>query len=274
MKAPALLILLAALAAPPALAAPAKKPAPPAVKAPPYQAGRPALKTRPVGDAAILRTVADAMGFVRTGGPNGETINRLQLRGSGRVTEGGVTYAAPRYVYTISLHLKATREDIQRTAAGKTDRVVRVVSNQDAWDEKEPGVDGRPAPGAAQARRLQLSRTPFGFTRALLDAPAGSVKVTDPGPGGKVTLAFAIEGAPTTAVLNAEYRPETITQVVAGKTYVARFPDYKDLSEYGVMFPTRWIETVGGQPHLDLTINDGRVASYAVFPKPAALAAQ
>lgn len=241
---------------------------------PPVQAGRPDLKTRPSGDKEIIYTVTDAMGFVRSagGGTTTNTINRVQLRGSGKVTEGGVAYKADTYIYTISLSLKAAREDITRSAGKTSDRVVRVVLDKDAWDEAEPGIDGKATSESALNRRLQLARTPFGFTRALIDAPAGSVKVTDPGPKGKVTLAFPIEGVMTTTVLNAEYRPETITMVVDGKTLQSRFPAYHDVSEYGLMFPTRWIETIDGKTRLDVVINDGRVASYAVFPKPASLA--
>jgi hypothetical protein len=235
--------------------------------APPAQAGRVPPKTRPSGDAAIIRTEADAMGFIRGmgAGETTTTINRVQLRGSGKMTVNGVTTPVSHYIYTLSLHLKAAREDIQ--PAGKGARTVRVVLDKDAWDEKEPGVDGHAADGAAAARRLQLARTPFGFTRALIDAKPGEVKVTDGGPG-KVTLAFPIDGVMTTAVLNADYRPASISMTVDRKAIVTRYDTYRDLSEYGLMFPTHWTETVAGKPYLDLKIDDGRVASYAVFPKP------
>ncbi len=263
-------ILLGALAAFAlgALPAAAKDAAPP-------QAGRPALKARPTGDAAIIRTVADAMGFIRGMGPGetNNTLNRLQLRGSGKVTEGGVAYTVPKYIYTLSLHLKAAREDIQRAGRPTGVRTVRVVSGNDAWDEKEPGVNGRATSDSAFSRRLALSRTPFGLTRALLDATPATVKITDPGPAGKITIAFPIEGVATTITLDENYRPQTIAQTVEGKAIVTTYADYRDLAEYGVMFPTRWTETIDGKPHLDLKIDDGRVASYAVFPKPASLVA-
>ena len=108
----------------------------------------------------------------------------------------------------------------------------------------------------------------------MLDADQATVKVVDPGEGGKVTISFAIEGVPTVAELNSDYRPETITMKVDGKTLVARHRAYKDISEYGVMFPTRSTETIDGRPYLDLTIDDARVASYAVFPMPAFLEAR
>jgi len=246
-----------------------------AAPAAPVQAGRPALKTRPVGDAAIIRTVADAMGFVRGVGRNEttNTLNRLQWRGKGQMTVGTAVYPITRYVYTVSLHLKGAREDITRTVQGKPERSVRVVLDQDAWDEREPGIDGRIAAGAARNRRLQLARTPLGFTRALLDADPASVKVVDPGAAGKVTLAFAVEGVALAATLDANYRPERIEMLVDGQRIVDRYSAYRDLSEYGVMFATRWTESIDGRPHLNLTIDDARVASYAVFPKPTATAA-
>jgi len=237
---------------------------------PPYQAGRPALKTRPVGDAAVKRTVADAMGFIRGMGAmeTNKSLNRLQWIGVGQMTEGAAVYPVTRYSYQISFYLKAGREDVTRTVKGKPERSVRVWVDQQAWDEREPGIDELPASDTAQHRRLQLARTPLGFTRAMLDADQSKVKVVDPGPAGKVVVAFDVEGVPVSAILNAEYRPETITMKVDGKEYVERYRAYKDLSEYGIMFPTKWTETVDGKPRYDITFTETRVASYAVFPKP------
>jgi hypothetical protein len=123
----------------------------------PFQAGRPALKVRPQGDQAIKRTVADAMGFVRGMGAmeTTKTLNRLQWLGKGKMTEGTTTYDLIKYSYAVSLHLKAAREDIQRKAGGKVDRLVWVVRDQDAWDESAPGVDAAPSIAACGWRALQ-----------------------------------------------------------------------------------------------------------------------
>jgi hypothetical protein len=264
----ALASALIALSAHAEEAKPAKAPA--AAPVSPKQAGRPALRARPAGDQAIKRTVADAMGFVRGMGQaeTTKTLNRMQWSGKGQLTEGDVAYPLTRYTYTISLHLKAAREDYTRTVKGKPERSVRVLLDQDAWDEREPGVDGKPASDTAHNRRLQLARTPFGFVRSMLDADQSTVKVVDPGPTGKVTISFAVEGTPINATLDRDYRPETIAMRVDGKEIVERYGAYRDLSEYGVMFPTRWSESIDGRPHVNLTIDDGRVASYAVFSKP------
>jgi hypothetical protein len=235
----------------------------------PHQAGRPAPKTRPAGDKAIIRTAADALGFVRGVGrtQTTDTLNRLQWGGAGKITEGSTLYAVSHYRYTLSLHLKAAREDYERAVQGKSQRVIHVVAGQDAWDENEPGVGGQLEPGSARSRYLQWARTPFGFVRLLLDADPSTVKVSDDGPN-KVRICLPVEGVMTTALLDPDYRPASISMEVDGKLIMARYRDYRDLAEYGVMFPTRISETVAGQPHIDLSIDDARVASYAVFPKP------
>jgi hypothetical protein len=235
----------------------------------PAQAGRPAPKTRPAGDKAIIHTVADALGFVR-GVDRSETtntLNRLQWGGSGKMTDGTVVSSISHYRYTLSLHLKAAREDYERVSRGKAQHVVQVVAGEDAWDEQQPGVGGHMNPGSARARQLQLARTPFGFARWLLEADPSTVKVIDDGPN-KISISLPIDGVVTTAVLDPDYRPASISMKVDGRQIVDRYRDYRDLAEYGVMFPTKIGETVDGRPHLELSIDDARVASYAVFPKP------
>jgi hypothetical protein len=237
----------------------------------PFQAGRPPLKERPVGDAAIIRTMADAMGFIRFFGPREttDTINRLLWRGAGTMVENGMTYQISQYTYNTGLLTNAAREDIMRTdAKGNDSRIVRVVVGDMAWDETAPGIGGKAAPGQSKPRLLRHARTPFGFTRFVLKAAPGTVKVMDPGPNGKVTVSVPVQGVLTTATLNPHYRPESIVQTLNGKTYEALYTDYKDVSEYGVMFATHITEKVAGKLSMELTIDDGRVSSYAVFPKP------
>jgi hypothetical protein len=238
----------------------------------PFQAGRPMMTARPVGDKAVIRTIADAMGFIRGVGAGESTdiLNRLMWRGKGTMTDArGARYQVKRYTYGVAMQRGAAREDVERVGPdGKADRIVAVVFGDRAWDEREPGLDGKYNDAQAKARRLRLARTPFGFTRALLKADPATVKVVDPGPGGKIVVSLPIEGVATTAALNAQYRPETIAMTVDGQRYEATYPDYADLSEYGVMFPTRIVEAVNGKAALDLAIDDGRVATYVVFPPP------
>jgi hypothetical protein len=236
-----------------------------AKRTPPFQAGRPTLTVRPAGDAAVIKTMADAMGFVR-GAPFEvtDTINRVQWNAAGTLT-GPSGPMKVRYTYGLSLSLGAAREDI-RPASGP--RLVRVVHGDKAWNETAPGIGGTWANDQAKARRLQLARTPFGFTKAVLKAPAGSVRVTDPGPGGVVTVSLSIEGVPTTATLDEDYRPRTVSMTVDGRRYEATYTDYRDLSEYGLMFPVRTVEKIDNRVVADLTTSDTRVSNYLIFPPP------
>jgi hypothetical protein len=236
----------------------------------PFQAGRPPLKARPAGDKAIIRTLADALGFIRGigAGETTETLNRLMWRGSGVMTDKAGQYKVTRYTYLVSMHLNAAREDIVRTGpGGKEDRIVRVVVGDKAWDETAPGVGGRYV-DEAKGRMLRYARTPFGFTRLLLHADPAGVKVADPGPGGKVTVSFPVQGVMTTATLDQYYRPAMIVQKVGAQRLEADYADYRDLAEYGVMFPTRIVEKTNGTTTADLKIDDARVSSYGVFPPP------
>jgi phosphoserine aminotransferase len=88
-----------------------------------------------------------------------------------------------------------------------------------------------------------------------------------------IYTAMPIEGVPTTVVLDTHYRPATVSMTVDGHRHETSYADYRDLSEYGVMFPTKIVETVDGRTVMTLQINDARVASYVVFPPPSAVAA-
>ena len=238
----------------------------------PKQAGRPALKTRPSGDAAIVRTVADAMGFVRGlgRGETTDTLNRLQWFGAGTMTENGRRYVVTKYSYAMSLSLNGAREDLQRRpmVGGATERLVYAYLGADAWNETTPGVGATPAPDPTKLRRLQFLRTPFGFTKALLQLQPGTATITDPGPGQRITIAAMLEGVPFLATLDPDYRPASIVIDVDGHTIGTTYAQYRDLHEYGVMFPTRIADTVDGRPTRTLAIDDGRVASYLILQPP------
>ena len=237
----------------------------------PFQAGRPSLKERPSGDKAIIHTMADALGFVRGfgRGERTETLNRLQWFGAGRLMENGHTYQVVKYSYALSLHLTGAREDIQFKAPGSvSERRVQVFLDGQAWDETTPGVGGTLAPNALKERDLRFLSTPFGFTKAILMAEPGSVKVNDPGPGGKVTISATLHQTAFTATLDPDFRPSIISFTSDGKKTEARWTAYRDLHGYGVMFPTHATLIEGGTVVRDLTIDDGRVASYLILQPP------
>jgi hypothetical protein len=240
----------------------------------PFQTGRPSLKERPVGDKAIIFTVADALGFVRWTPPRQttDTLNRLQWLGSGTQVEAGKTYTISRYSYALSLSLNGAREDIQRVGPnGASQRLVQAYLGQAAWDETAPGVGAKAVDaGQARERRLRFLRTPFGFTKALLKADASMVKITDPGAGGVIRIALTVDGTTVAATLDAYYRPASISTRVDGQVVEVQYGRYQSINEYGVMFATRVTEKLNGQTRLTLNINDARVASYLILQPPAA----
>ena len=237
----------------------------------PYQAGVPPVKDgeRPKGDAAILRLVEDQMGFIRGAGraESLHVINRLDYSGCGEIVENGHTYDATRYVYGVSLHQNAAREDITGTGPDGKVRLIRVVRDNEAWDESSPGVGTHSADKLAKQRELQLGRTPFGILNAIVNLKPDQIKIRDPGHGA-VTLQLPVDGVSTKVVLDRNYRPATVTQRVGHHTIVDQFTDYHDLNQYGVMVPRHIEETVDGHPHLALHIIHSGLATYQVFPAP------
>jgi len=235
----------------------------------PYQAGVPPVKDgeRPKGEAAILRLIEDQVGFIRGDGPaeNLHTINRLDYSGCGEIVEGGHTYDATKYIYGVSLHESAAREDI--TAEDKV-HLIRVVRGNEAWDESSPGVGTHSADKLARQRELQLGRTPFGIVNAIVDLNPDQIKIHDTG-SGPVTLQLPVDGVATKVVLDRNYRPETVTQRVDHHLIVDQFTDYHDLNQYGLMIPRHIVETIDGHPHLMLHIIRSGLATYEVFPAPA-----
>jgi hypothetical protein len=240
------------------------------VSASPHQAGRPALKEPPRGNAAIVRTVIDAVGLIRFTGPRETTatVNRLRWRGDGDVHDASGTYKAT-YSYGMSLAQVAAREDIQRAAAnGSGGRQVRVVHGELAWNESTPGVPTGFAPDQALKRRMQFWRTPFGIAKALSLAQLASIKVTE-SESSAVQLDFKIEGVPTQVSLDSDYRPWRVVQVIGKDKFEDRYTDYKDFTEYGLMFAGHTVETINGKPYLDIHSHEADAGEYLVFVPPA-----
>ncbi len=234
----------------------------------PSQVGSVPFKTRPSGDKDIIHAMADRVGFVRGLGraETTETLNRLQWDGSGQVAGANGALVNADYSYAMSLSLGGAREDIKPMSGP---RITRVVLGDKAWNETAPGLGGTWANDQARARRLQFARTPFGFVKTVLNAAPGSVKVTDPGPGGAVTISLDIEGVPTIATLDPDYRPARITMRDGKDVIETTYPAFSDLQAYGIMFPAHTIETVNGRKTADLKFTKGHAASYLIFPPPA-----
>jgi hypothetical protein len=238
----------------------------------PYQAGVPPVKERPRGNASILRMVEDQLGMIRGAGP-AETlhaINRLRYSGCGEIVEDGHTYEVTKYIYGVSLHEDAAREDIEAEGPdGKANvHLIRVVRGNEAWDESTPGVGTRSADKLAKERQLQLARTPWGIVDAITTLDASRIKVHDSG-SGEVTLQLPVDGISTKVVLDRNYRPTTVTQRVGRRLIVDQYSDYHDLNQYGLMIPRHIVETIDGHAHLTLHIIQSGLATYEVFPAPA-----
>jgi len=232
----------------------------------PYQAGVPPVKERPKGEAAILRMVEDQVGMIRGAGP-AETlhaINRLRYSGCGELVEDGHTYEVTKYIYGVSLHENAAREDVQ--AEDKV-RLIRVVRDKEAWDESTPGVGTHSEDKLARERQLQLQRTPYGIVDAIVGLDPSRIKIHDTG-SGAVTLQLPVEGVATKVVLDRNYRPMTVTQRVGRHTIVDQYTDYHDLNQYGLMIPRHIVETIDGKPHLTMHITQSMLSEYEAFPAP------
>ena len=237
----------------------------------PYQAGVPPItdENRPKGDAAILRTIEDQMGFIRGAGA-AETlhaINRMRYGGCGQIVEGGHTYEVTQYTYGISLHQDAAREDIEGEGPDGKVRLIRVVRGNEAWDESTPGVGTHSADKLAKQRQLQLGRTPFGIVNTITNLDPRQIRIRD-NSHGAVTLQLPVDGVTTEVVLDRNYRPAMVTQRVDHHRIVDQYSDYHDINQYGVMIPRHIVETIDGHPHLTLHIVQSEMSDYEVFPAP------
>jgi hypothetical protein len=235
----------------------------------PYQAGVPPVKERPKGKDAILRMVEDQMGFIRGAGP-AETlhaINRLRYSGCGQIVEDGHTYGVTQYIYGMSLHQDAARENFEGQGPDGKVHMIRVVRGNEAWDESAPGVGTHSADRLAKQRAMQLARTPFGIVNTIVNIDAKRIRVRDTGHG-PVTLQLPLNGVSTKVVLDRNYRPATVTQRFDHHLIVDHYSDYHDLNQYGLMIPRHIEETIDGHPHMMLHIIRSELADYEVFPAP------
>jgi hypothetical protein len=240
------------------------------VKQSPPQAGSLPLKP-PQSDAAIIRAILDKVGLIRGFGPyeTTATVNRLRWGGDGQMYEAGTTYKVTHYDCGVSLLQAAERADITRTAPnGQSGRIIQVVASDKAWNERTPGVPIGWANAEARSRRLALWRTPFGIAKQIALATPGQIKIKQ-SKDQPIRLNLAVEGVETIVLLDSDYRPWRVEQKVAGHRMVNQYGDYRDLTEYGLMYATHIVETVDGKPRLDLRIRDADTASYQVFPPPA-----
>jgi hypothetical protein len=236
--------------------------------------------TKPEGNAAIIRTMADALGMVRLNffkrppSEDLDVVNRLQIGGTGTAFNPTTkANSEVKLVYGMALHSWESRLDGRvKDPAGKETRIVEVVSGDRAWNETTPGVGGVYKMDEVQIRRHFLALNPHAFTRVALKAKPETVKIVEA--GGVTTITVPFDGSPVTATLDQDYRPVKVVlsyqDAKRGTTTLeANYGRYWDISEYGVMFPRDAVFKLNGAKIFDLKVDDGRVGPYLQFPAPA-----
>jgi hypothetical protein len=173
-------------------------------------------------------------------------------------------------------------------------REIQVVSGTFAWNEIDK-IGGGLQPGWGSAvpametvtdRLLRLWTTPIGLYKAAATAGAkaqvttenGATVLTFPFTAGKpLPTAYLVvgqlEGTPVKVTLDSLYRPARADLRFRNQVYVTIYSGYGDLNEADyksdVYTPARIVQTVDGQPVLDLTVQKTNTYNpYILMPVP------
>jgi len=229
-----------------------------------------------MNNAAVIESAAEALGMVRGPQRRMDSINTVQFSGNGTMSvpqsDGPpLNYEITETTLGISYSIPAMRWDLTRVGPdGDAQRRIQVVRGDRAWNERLPGVDPTPVEDQVSRRLRRIWLTPHGIVRAAVDNPsAASVGSRD----GNRTLTVIIDGTPVTATLDGDFRPERVEMViehqVLGATLLeVSYSDYIDWPKLDVYFPSRIVQTIGGETTLDLTVTDFFQNPYVVFPTP------
>jgi hypothetical protein len=254
----------------------------------------------PVGDAmATVKTVADRLGMLRTVQPPGGTLRGVNgilfvAHGTMATPQAGATWPTRTVsklttevtYYRFSQGMAVSpgmRWDFTLAAAdGKPERQVQVAAGSFAWNETEPGGTAIPAMETADERLREIWLTPQGLIWAALtpDGKGLANGVTVSQEGHDVVLTIPENGTPVKVTLDVQNRPARVeTRVkdpVLGDTAVeTTYSGYRDFENaYGVFFPTRIVQKLGGHTVLDLTVTEFHTNPYVVFPVPANVSGQ
>jgi hypothetical protein len=226
--------------------------------------------------AAVIESAAEALGMVRGPQRRTDSINTVQFSGNGTMSvpqSDGPTlnYEITETTLGISYSIPAMRWDLTRVGSdGDMQRRIQVVRGDRAWDERLPGIDPTPVEDQVSRRLRRIWLTPHGIVRAAVDDPAA---VSIGSRNGRTTLAVVIDGTPVTATLDGDFRPERVEMMiehrVLGETLLeAAYTDYVDWPKLDVYFPSRIVQTLGGETTLDLTVTEFFQNPYVVFPTP------
>ena len=173
------------------------------------------------------------------------------------------------YTRAINYDAKSSREEMaftQPVFGGQQQNAE--VSGDKAWNVGANGPN--PQPAAAEERQLQIWLTPHGFLKGAL--AAGSATMKDGDAGSHLVTFTALGKYSVTGTIdnhNLVTRVETTeaNPVLGDMVVIANYSDYKDFG--GVKFPAKIVQTQGGFPVWELTINQVQPNAPADLPVPA-----
>ena len=232
------------------------------------------------GPKVAVDIAAEEMGMVRLPQRVTTALNTLEFTASGTMAEIGADgkwsdYRVTKLIFGMDFVIPACRMEMELVGSGtRKQHEIRVAAGKQAWDEKKPGIDGKPMPDTAAVERERLIwLTPQGAMWAAMLAGDKAVLSNE---GGRLTISFSIDDEPVKVLLNAQLQPERIEMQAHSSTYgntvfVATYMGYKDFEGYLVPFPTKMTYKAGGRTILDLDIKSQISNPYVIFPRPSTM---
>ncbi|HET7130819.1 MAG TPA: hypothetical protein VFJ95_01170, partial [Gammaproteobacteria bacterium] len=258
----------------------------------------------PAADAKDLKSVLFNwtwhMGMLR-GVEEHELMATLEYQGTGTLQVNGQPCNLTKYRISNNYQLPGERIQYACTQSnGRTVSGIEVVHGPYAWNEDIPGAElvagkgkATPMPNAVAERLIRLWASPQGAPKAALQSAnqpdpikleaskttigATSVKWE----GSKPVVTFAIpgvRGATATAVLDKDWRAESVVVKQGGITTEFTYSDYQDwnnpLNKVEVFYAGKMLEKKNGKVVRDLTTKETETGSvYVVMPVPASVKA-
>ena len=232
---------------------------------------------------AVLKAASAAMGAA--------SLKSIQYSGVGWNAAVGQSFGPdedwPRfdvtsYARTIDYEARSSREELTRrqgnypprggggTPIQGEQRQIAIVSGSYAWNVQ--GSNTNPAPGAAEARQLDIWLSPHGFLRAAEQA-ANPTAVSLMLEGRRMTIVsfvvmgkYRVNGTITDQNLVERVQTWVANPVFGDMVYEHRYTDYKDFG--GIKFPTV-LHSHQGDPRLNPGHNWMEVRVSTVQPNAA-----
>jgi glyoxylase-like metal-dependent hydrolase (beta-lactamase superfamily II) len=207
-----------------------------------------------------------------------DALRSLQYSGAGFDFVLGQAYSptAPWPKFNVKSYTRAI--DFERSAS-QTTRVRTQFENPPRGGGQQP-VAGEQTqnqtivvgPNTPWDQQLEIVATPHGFLKAAAARPATLRTQTRDGKRYTVVTFTGDNKAQVNGYINDQHlveRVETrIDNAMMGDTpYEVVYSDYKDYN--GVKFPSRIVQTQGGWPTLDLTVNDVKPNAAVTIQPPA-----